>query len=469
MRFVGLLSLVLILTSTTEVSLGQSSGFPYEARVVVDELFARSGAGEDWLPTQRLTRDTVVRVHRHDPGGWYMIEPPAGSFSWIAASQIERTTDQEGKVNTANSVAYVGSDFGEDTTVWQRRLAEGETVKILGQRKILTLSGEVEMLQIAPPRREFRWIPGSGVIPLDENRRRERDTNPYEPPNNTSDQSLTQLNQNSGGGVTDVPQVNPDSAVAKLQIIRTQKKQLADIDQRFREMLAQDPSQWNLDSLESEYRALQQTATHKPISGQIDLRYPAIERYRRKQAEFNDFRYRTSQTEMRDAELVGRLRNPNSAPPVAGLKNPTIAMAENSTHQVPIGAVPPAEDEWNFAPTSTPGPESMKPAGEPIQLTDAFQSFGLGGQSAMNTEPLPIANRVGAGIVQRTATGEGGSHVLMAPDGRLLAYLRPSADINLDLYLGQQVGVYGQRSRPPEYQADLIDVATLEAVRLRQQ
>ena len=64
-------------------SCAQIKEFPYEATVVAEEAYIRSGAGESYYPTQKLPRETTVIVHRHDPGGWYMIDPPQGSFSWI--------------------------------------------------------------------------------------------------------------------------------------------------------------------------------------------------------------------------------------------------------------------------------------------------------------------------------------------------------------------------------------------------
>ncbi|MBL8819569.1 MAG: hypothetical protein JNL58_26325 [Planctomyces sp.] len=486
MRFSGLLTLfmtsVCMFSLCSSSAFAQSGNFPYEARVVVDELFARSGAGDSWHATQKVARDTIVKVHRHDPGGWYMIEPPAGSFSWIPSSMVDRISDTEGSVSKNSTVVYVGSEFGDDTTVWQRSLNSGDKVTIRGERKILTLSGEQNMLQIDPPRREFRWIPGSGVVPVDENRRRQMDTDPYATPSNATPESVDAMTrrEGNGGGVSDVPPIAADSPVAKLQLIRSQKKQLADLDQRFREMLSQDPSAWNLDVLESEYRSLQQSTSYKPIAGQIDLRYPAIERYRRKQAEFQDFRQRTSQTEMRDAELVAQLRNPGSSPPVAGLRSGNLASGPGSgpgsmqTFSM-AGTPSTLSDGISFAPTSAVGPESAQPAGSPILLADAFQSFGSGGEglsagiSPDGSSEIPVPKPiVGAGIVQRTATGEGASHVLMNPSGKVLAYLKPSTDLNLDLYLGQQVGVQGNRMYQDSLKSDVIEVSGLEAVRLRQ-
>jgi hypothetical protein len=77
----------------------------------------------------------------------------------------------------------------------------------------------------------------------------------------------------------------------------------------------------------------------------------------------------------------------------------------------------------------------------------------------------------GAGIVQRTAATfpNGPSHVLLAPNGRILAYLHADRGVNLDAYVGRQMGIMGARAYRPELQTDLIVVRGIIPVRLVQQ
>jgi hypothetical protein len=77
----------------------------------------------------------------------------------------------------------------------------------------------------------------------------------------------------------------------------------------------------------------------------------------------------------------------------------------------------------------------------------------------------------GAGIVQRAAatSPNGPRHVLLAPNGRILAYLQPDRGINLDAYVGRQMGIMGLRTYRSELQADLIIVRGMIPVRLVQQ
>ena len=271
----------------------------------------------------------------------------------------------------------------------------------------------------------------------------------------------------TGGGVVDVPLPGPSSQLQNLKSLRQEQQQLAEIDRRFREMILQDASRWDLDSIENQYRSLQTATTHKPISGQIDMRYPAIERYRRRLVSLMEIKDVTTQTEMRDAQLLAR-HSQNGF----GLANSAVASV---------------------------GPESMAPQGEPMELAAAFDSFlnrdvsniaaneqSVPAVTSMTPESLPTSenppaaasgvitpgspqNRfVGAGIVQKVGDSEpGAGYVLMAPSGKILADLKPTGNVRLEDFVGQQVGVQGSRWSEKE-KRDIIEVSALESVRIRQ-
>lgn len=466
----------LFTTLTVQLADAQIKSFPYDAKVAVDEVFIRSGAGDAYYPTQKLPRETVVTVHRHDPGGWYMIDPPKGSFSWIPERFVKRISDTEGEVAEESVIAFVGSEFGDEASVFQRRLKTGEKLIILGQREIVTSSGPQSMLQIQPPTRERRWIPGSALIPIDAEHRAQMNTDPYAVPGNAARPDGVQVFPSIAGiapttdGVSDVPVVAPSAALSAAQQKQSERQQLTDIDRRFSEMLRLDSSTWNLDAIETEYRMLQQTATQKSLSGTIDMRYPAIERYRRRLSKLNELRQLTSQTEQRDATLVARSPYGFSKPLAPAL-------------------------------ASSPGPESMAAAGQPTQLAQAFEEFVQssqtdssniamgngdavlpnpavnevldGGQVAGNSsqnviKPGSPQNRfIGAGIVQRLEdASQGSGFVLMSPTGKVLADLKTTGGVSLDSYIGKQVGVQGTRYSEQE-KRDVIEVSALEQVQLR--
>ena len=60
---------------------------PFEAIVQSapgEEVYARSGPGKErFYPTTKLANGQKVTVRRKDPGGWFMIDPPEGSFTSV--------------------------------------------------------------------------------------------------------------------------------------------------------------------------------------------------------------------------------------------------------------------------------------------------------------------------------------------------------------------------------------------------
>ena len=469
----------LISTLTAQFAAAQIKSFPYDAKVVVDEVFVRSGAGDSYYPTQKLPRETVVTVHRHDPGGWYMIDPPQGSFSWIPERFVKRMNDTEGEVAEESVIAFVGSEFGDEASVFQRRLKTGEKISIMGQRQIVTSSGPQSMLQIAPPTRERRWIPGSALVPIDAEHRAQMNTDPYAVPGNAARPEGVQVFPSIAGiapttaGVTDVPVVAPSAALSAAQQKQSERQQLADIDRRFGEMLRQDSTTWNLDAIESEYKMLQQSVTQKSLSGTIDMRYPAIDRYRRRLAKLLELRQLTSQTEQRDSELVAR--NPYAfskplAPALAASAGPESALAASQPTQL-------AQAFEQYVQSDQPQSSEVAISDPSVAMQETVTDNGVIGSvnnsvppsSASVITPGSPQNRfIGAGIVQRAADStQGSGYVLMSPAGKVLADLKTTGSVSLDAYLGQQVGVQGTRFSEKE-KRDIIEVSALEQVQLRQ-
>jgi hypothetical protein len=465
---------------------GQIREFPYEARVVVEEALVRSGGGDAFYPTQRVAKETVVNVYRHDPGGWYVIDPPEGSFSWIPERFVNRLSESEGEVQEDNVIAFVGSEFGDESSVFQRRMKKGEKVTILGQKDIDTTSGMQSMLKIKPPQRERRWIPGAALVPVDALKRQQQNSDPYAVPPNAKRPDVTiatpeQAQNAISGGVTDVPVIGPSDQLARLQLERSEKQKLAEIDRRFREMVLQDAGTWDLDSIETEYRGLQNSVSNRQVAGSIDMRFPAIERYRRRLAQINDLRQVQFETDMKDAQLAARMGaaplpggvvaspGPQGAlvaadpPQVASefeaflnRETQNIAQAEGATSPSPLAPIPDIAS-MSAAPT---GP-SEAAAGSPGPVANAAP----GTEPGVMTPGSPNNRFIGAGIVQR-APGTGDTYVLMTPSGRILADLKATGNVQLERYIGQQVGVQGSRWSEKE-KRDMIEVSGLEPVRIR--
>ncbi len=137
--------------------------FPYTAYANSDDVYIRSGPGKNYYPTDKLPRGEPVEIYRHDPGGWYAIRPPRGSFSWVPARLLTPTKDHLATVNGDRVVSRVGSRFSDVRDVIQVRLDRGEEVEVL-ETKSLTTGGQSELwCKITPPSGEFRWVFGKFV------------------------------------------------------------------------------------------------------------------------------------------------------------------------------------------------------------------------------------------------------------------------------------------------------------------
>lgn len=135
--------------------------FPYTANVVAEEAVFRSGPGEEYYGSGKLPRGAAVEVYRVE-GGWLGIRPPEGSFSWVAARDIELTGDGLAEVTADAAFAAVGSTLEAARDVRQVQLARGESVALLDA------AGEEgraapKYYRIAPPSGEFRWIAARDV------------------------------------------------------------------------------------------------------------------------------------------------------------------------------------------------------------------------------------------------------------------------------------------------------------------
>jgi hypothetical protein len=137
--------------------------FPYLAYINADEVNVRSGPGDNYYPVLKLNRGETVEVYRHDPGGWYAVRPPKGSYSWVAAEFIKPTDGNRGVIIGERVVARVGSVFADVRDVIQVRLDRGEEVEIIEAKRFNSGPGAQTWYKIVAPAGEFRWVSGKYV------------------------------------------------------------------------------------------------------------------------------------------------------------------------------------------------------------------------------------------------------------------------------------------------------------------
>lgn len=152
--------IVLALWAASAASTLGADQFPYTAHVNADDVYVRSGPGKNYYPTTKLPRGAVVEVYRHDPGGWFAVRPPEGSFSWISAKYLQPSEGSLALVNGDRVAARVGSEFSEIRDSIQIRLERGEAVEVLEAKRFGEGPAAQTWYKIAPPAGEFRWIQG---------------------------------------------------------------------------------------------------------------------------------------------------------------------------------------------------------------------------------------------------------------------------------------------------------------------
>ena len=162
------LILTLLVAAVLSAAPAVARDVPFDAIVSSNDALVRSGAGDkDFYPTQKLAQGTKVRVVREGYGGWLMIEPPEGSHSWIRAEFVKRRGADKGIV-TENTVDRIGSLLDRSNLSIIHKVVEGEVVTILGTATMRSGDKPIEMLKIAPPRGEYRYINRRDVTPADE-------------------------------------------------------------------------------------------------------------------------------------------------------------------------------------------------------------------------------------------------------------------------------------------------------------
>ena len=518
------LILALLAAATLSAAPAAAREVPFDAIVSGDNALVRSGAGDkDYYPTQKLAHGTKVQVVREGYGGWYMIEPPEGSHSWIRAEFVKRRGADKGII-TENTVDRIGSLLDRSNLSIIHKVVEGEVVTILGTATMRSGTRPIEMLKIAPPRGEYRYINRRDVTPADEYKSQpsllassqsdgpasngpvsngpvsngpvsnglgdsSAATGPFGNPIATG--SLATSDADRPGKPTDSPAIGSDafdltkslvgsagsnsaspgfqtlnklpdrlpgsarqgiampgvSFEAPQQLgqaaasaedragIENAWQNVMQTDGQFRQMLKRPVSQWNLASLKQSYQQSADKLTSPSLKRQVDNRIAAVDRYQKLYADQIAIEQILSQTETRDAEIrqsyIAKWHSVSTTnPPTTRILKPT--------------AIPP----------------------RPQSPTPAFQG---GASAGVPTSAGPPVKFVGAGVVQRSALSKPGlpSHVLLAPDGRVLSYLQAAPGINLDQHIGKSVGITGARGFRPELNADLMIVRGLTAVKLQ--
>ncbi len=418
--------------------------FPYEAIVRVDNVTVRCGQGKHYYTTARLEKGAILTIHRHDPGGWYMVSPPEGSFSWIAAEHVQVAAPGQGTVtlpegDVDGAPVWIGSELSGDHSVRQRVLQSGDAVQILAEDRFQDSTGTTKVYKIVPPAREFRWVKGDFVVPRNETLRREALSDPYSNP-------LAQVTEPEPAvPESSVPEFAEDSEPSALQpttrepVLTTTitpdadapRAALREIDRHYTDMIELDPSKWDIEELVRSYEGL--AASNPQLANSIQQRLAALETRRKLHAEYRSLAQLSSETTERDQQLAA-LGATTPVDLVMAVELGTPAALPTLVQEVSA-----ASTGENSAPFRSSPPQPSQPVSISPQLN-------------------------GAGIVQRLSNGRYG---IVTPQGRLLAVLQADRSVPLERVVGQSMGFIGERSFDPRWGTDLLIVKQMMPIQLQ--
>ena len=373
---------------------------PYKAYVTAADVYVRSGPGQTYYPTDKLKKGQEVEVYRHDPGGWYAIRPPEGSFTWVSGRYLKAGVDSLAVVTDDRVAARVGSRFSNIRDVIQVRLDKAEVVEVMEKK---SASGGNVWYKIAPPSGEFRWVFGKYVDPDYPNGGVRKTEDSYDGPPRPSKQRdseestgseahrTTSPNSETGSQKQPTPDgpitVRPPSEPDRPRTVSPEqfRDRLQQVDIELSSMVVEEPTVWEFGEMRhqaDELLDLAETALERGLARALVDKIDRFGDIKRRHDRINLVRRETEQSNRRLARL-------------------------------------------------SPSEERPDPDLGPERRFD------------------------GVGELTRVVSPELGAprYALVDDSGRLRCYVSPAPGVNLRHYIGQRVGVTGTRGYIPEQRA----------------
>ncbi len=428
--------LLLLAVALPQTSRGDT--LPYRAHVGQATVELRSGPGDDFYATDELAEGSELEVYQEQPDGWCAVRPPEGSFSWVFARHVRLSAGGLGEVNKDDVAARVGGRAGDQRDVVQVRLTKGEVVQILGADD---QDGQT-WYKIAPPSGEFRWVRKTDLVsdgalepaaPIHPKAHEEAAVataaapadvwHAAPEPTDADDVSLT--SGEAGGNAVTATHEQQDTAASSPaspspspwqpvagKASQSQStapssptvpgdfaRQVADLDLRLAQMVAQPTVSWRIDQLEAEGERLLASAEDMAQREAVKQTLAKIDRF---------------------AAIFHRYQWSSAAQTAAAAPQPANVALQ--------GVAPGAPDPALMA-RSGDRPQQAATADEQPQ----YDAVGL-------LRPV-VSERPGAP-----------QYALVNEQGQVVSFVTPSPDLNLQPYLGRRIGIVGGRGYIPEFQ-----------------
>ncbi|MBN2296267.1 MAG: SH3 domain-containing protein [Pirellulales bacterium] len=261
--------------------------FPYKAYISADDVYVRSGPGRNYYPTDKLRAGQAVEVYRHDPGGWYAIRPPKGSFTWVSQRFVRRGGDGLAEVTGKEVAARVGSRFSDIRDVIQVRLKEGEIIEPLPSNDMPSAAmnpSAAKWLKIAPPSGEFRWVHARFVdpnYPKNGIRKAPPGNSPLVQQSSATVVSSKRPTQHAVVDQADRPQSQPVASTTARGVISPEEfqKRIENAELELSVMVAEEPTVWQFDELITEVQSLLNRSETAPQRGKARILLAKIDRF----------------------------------------------------------------------------------------------------------------------------------------------------------------------------------------------
>jgi uncharacterized protein YgiM (DUF1202 family) len=429
-------------------ALAEKSPAPVSAKVITPGAAVHSGPGDNYYLTDTLPEGEMVEVYRRRDDGWCAIRPPADSFSWVFASNVQLDDEGLAKVTKDNAASRVGSRLSSHRDVVQVRLRKGETVKILGKDE----QESETWYKIAPPAGEFRWVAanclasaesadvgeaGASAVTRtshDEPANAALDTKSWElmppplvstanqPAQKTAASSASASSVPTNGSAapatsapapkvaTNAPAAIPASAAVDSTTTTAPKadispivaptaaspetaKQLGDLELRLSQMVAEPPATWNIDALQQSAEQLLSKADTVGDRDAVKGTLAKIDRF-------------------------------------GAIQRRSVAIGN--------GAAASGTTAGSISPSTI---TALPSVAQTAPVAAGANGGAVGGQfDAVGVLRPVVSRRPGAP-----------QFALVDEKGQVVTFVTPTPDVNLQPYLGRRIGVVGSRGYIPEF------------------
>jgi len=452
------------------------------ATVRADRVYMRCGPSRDYYPTGILNKGAQVRVLRQRPDGWVAIEPPEGSYSWVASEFVREVEPGVGEV-IANAVpAWIGSDISPLRDHSQVTLRKGQRIRIRKKHVFPEDALQRVWLQIDPPEGEVRWVRGEYLSFGSETLGQIDPTQP--PPSGSAVEFRGEPGEQPAIVADEVRGVDASGEAASrsdgdehateyaLQLFR-------DTERLFAEEMQKPLGERDILSLKARYKQVIQLTTNPALRKVAQSRLELLEKEEVRERLARRFIELVRRSREKDQQLLRysyQGANPSdgfaaSQPfgqPQRGTATPSGAVMGQ---MVGAGGDEGFGSRWFEDPFAEKPSMVQRPQPQMGQVGGAHRPGGGIGPNAETSGQvvLPPGYRMIEGVLHPAGRGPDGRgrYVVRDPrSGRVIGYVVETLGLSLEPYIGKLVRISGRELRPSD-QSGALMARRIEPVRRR--